>query len=65
MNVLHAVRVRHDSLIVAVTRLAPFVIVNALGVLWATFSPSNIFAQYPRMFLWMAGLINSKLVVRH
>lgn len=64
MNVFHAVRLRKDSMVVALTRLAPFCIINVLGVLWAIFSPSDIFAQYPRTFLWMLGLLNSKLVVR-
>lgn len=64
VNVVHAVRVRKDSMFVAITRLAPFILVNVLLVLWATFSPTGIFVQYPRLFLWMLGLLNSKLVVR-
>ncbi|GAB9462761.1 hypothetical protein Gpo141_00000245 [Globisporangium polare] len=63
VNVFHAVRLRKDSMIVALTRLAPFCIINLLGVAWAIFSPSDIFAQYPRTFLWMLGLLNSKLVL--
>lgn len=64
VNVFHAVRLRKDSMVVALTRLAPFWIINLLGVAWAIFSPSDILTQYPRMFLWMLGLLNSKLVVR-
>lgn len=64
INVLHAVRLRKDSILVALTRLAPFFILNSLAALWVVFSPSDIFAQYPRLFLWMIGLLNSKLVVR-
>lgn len=63
-NVWRAVRLRKDSIPVAFTRLAPFVILNVMAGLWATFSPSDIFTTYPRMFLWMLGLLNSKLVVR-
>jgi len=63
-NVWRAVRLRKDSIPVAFTRLAPFVILNVMAGLWATFSPTDIFTVYPRMFLWMLGLLNSKLVVR-
>uniref|UniRef100_K3WTS5 CDP-alcohol phosphatidyltransferase n=1 Tax=Globisporangium ultimum (strain ATCC 200006 / CBS 805.95 / DAOM BR144) TaxID=431595 RepID=K3WTS5_GLOUD len=63
VNVLHAVRLANDSILVALTRLTPFFILNSLAALWVVFSPSDIFSQYPRMFLWMIGLLNSKLVL--
>ncbi|CEG39698.1 cdpalcohol phosphatidyltransferase [Plasmopara halstedii] len=62
-NTMHAVRLNQDSVLVAFTRLLPFVILNALAGFWALFSPSDIFSQHPRMFLWMLGLLNSKLVL--
>jgi ethanolaminephosphotransferase len=58
------VRLNQDSVLVAFTRLLPFFILNVLAVLWALYSPSDIFSTHPRMFLWMLGLLNSKLVVR-
>lgn len=64
VNVVKAVHVRKDSIIVAFTRLAPFIIVNVMALLWALYSPTDIFVTYPRLFLWMLGLLNSKLVVR-
>ncbi|KAF1328624.1 Cdp-alcohol phosphatidyltransferase, partial [Globisporangium splendens] len=63
VNVLHAVRLANDSILVALTRLTPFFILNSLAALWVMFSPSDIFSLYPRMFLWMIGLLNSKLVL--
>lgn len=54
---------RKDSIIVAFTRLAPFIIVNVMALVWALYSPTDIFVTYPRLFLWMLGLLNSKLVV--
>ncbi|KAI9911261.1 hypothetical protein PsorP6_009449 [Peronosclerospora sorghi] len=62
-NVVRAVRLNHDSILVALTRLLPFVILNALAGLWALYSPSDIFSTHPRLFLWMVGLLNSKLVL--
>lgn len=62
-NALYAVRLNQDSVFVALTRLLPFVILNTLAGLWALYSPSDIFSQQPRMFLWMLGLLNSKLVL--
>ncbi|GLD99572.1 hypothetical protein PINS_up008298 [Pythium insidiosum] len=62
-NVFHAVQARRDSLAVAMTRTTPFFILNGLAAAWGLLSPSNIFAAYPRMFLWMLGLLNSKLVL--
>nr|CCA25449.1 CDPalcohol phosphatidyltransferase putative [Albugo laibachii Nc14] len=62
-NVLHAVQSRNDSILVAITRLGPFIITNGMGVLWALFSPSKIFEHYPRLFLWMLGLLSNKLVL--
>ncbi|ETI33818.1 hypothetical protein L914_18778 [Phytophthora nicotianae] len=62
-NALHAVRLNQDSVLVAFTRLLPFVILNTLAGLWALYSPSDIFSTHPRMFLWMLGLLNSKLVL--
>ncbi|TMW65115.1 hypothetical protein Poli38472_009282 [Pythium oligandrum] len=63
VNVYHAVRLRSDSLIVALTRLTPFFILNSMAAAWALLSPSDIFSTYPRLFLWMLGLLNSKLVL--
>ncbi|CAI5713617.1 unnamed protein product [Hyaloperonospora brassicae] len=62
-NVLKAVRLNEDSILVAFTRLLPFITLNALAGLWALFSPSDIFSTHPRTFLWMLGLLNSKLVL--
>uniref|UniRef100_A0AAV1UPU4 CDP-alcohol phosphatidyltransferase n=1 Tax=Peronospora matthiolae TaxID=2874970 RepID=A0AAV1UPU4_9STRA len=62
-NVLKAVHLNQDSVLVAFTRLLPFIIINALAGLWALYSPSDIFLTHPRMFLWMLGLLNSKLVL--
>ncbi|CAH0475531.1 unnamed protein product [Peronospora belbahrii] len=62
-NALHAVRLNQDSVLVAFTRLLPFVVLNTLAGLWALYSPSDIFSTHPRMFLWMLGLLNSKLVL--
>lgn len=63
INVIHAVRLRRDSILVAFTRLTPFYIVNIMAAAWAVLSPSDIFTAYPRLFLWMLGLLNSKLVL--
>ncbi|RLN65069.1 hypothetical protein BBP00_00003079 [Phytophthora kernoviae] len=62
-NTLHAVRLNEDSVLVAFTRLLPFIILNSMAGLWALFSPSDIFSTHPRLFLWMLGLLNSKLVL--
>ena len=63
-NVVQAVRLRRDSIVVAFTRLLPFVLLNAIAAFWALTSPSDIFAAYPRLFFWTLGFLNSKLVVR-
>ncbi|TDH68473.1 hypothetical protein CCR75_001427 [Bremia lactucae] len=62
-NTVQAVRLNQDSVLVAFTRLLPFVVLNTLAGLWALYSPSDIFSTHPRMFLWMLGLLNSKLVL--
>ncbi|CAH0488746.1 unnamed protein product [Peronospora farinosa] len=62
-NTLQAVRLNQDSVLVAFTRLLPFIFLNTLAGLWALYSPSDIFSTHPRMFLWMLGLLNSKLVL--
>ncbi|RLN97147.1 hypothetical protein BBJ28_00007853 [Nothophytophthora sp. Chile5] len=62
VNALHAVRLRKDSVLVAFTRLVPFLSLNTLAGLWAIFSPADIFSTHPRLFLWMLGLLNSKLL---
>ncbi|CAK4675910.1 hypothetical protein LEN26_020434 [Aphanomyces euteiches] len=62
-NVAHAVRAQKGSLAVAATRLVPFILFNGLALFWALHSPSDILSHHPRLFLWTAGLLNSKLLL--
>jgi ethanolaminephosphotransferase len=63
VNVYKAVRLNTDSLMVALTRTSPFFALNTMAGIWGLYSPSGIFQVYPRTFLWMLGLLNSKLVL--
>ncbi|KAF0700023.1 Aste57867_9409 [Aphanomyces stellatus] len=62
-NVAQTVWTQKKSLAVAFTRLIPFALLNGLVIFWAVHSPSNILGVHPRMFLWTAGLLNSKLLL--
>jgi ethanolaminephosphotransferase len=62
-NVALAVHKQRLSILVAFTRLMPFLFLNCLALLWAQLSPTNILASHPRIYLWTIGLLNSKLVL--
>ena len=58
-----AVRQYDDRMTVAVTRLLPFLILDALALAWVYWSPTDILALHPRLFVWTLGLLHSKLVL--
>ncbi|RHY45391.1 hypothetical protein DYB34_012065 [Aphanomyces astaci] len=63
VNVSQTVRKQRISVAVAMTRLIPFALFNGLAIIWALYSPSDILSHHPRLFLWTAGLLNSKLLL--
>merc|ERR1711920_1121481 len=48
---------------IAFTRLSPFVILNALALVWVVYSPTDILSRQPRALAWTLGFLNSKLLL--
>eukprot|EP00455_Lapot_gusevi_P014843 TRINITY_DN1747_c0_g1_i6.p2 TRINITY_DN1747_c0_g1~~TRINITY_DN1747_c0_g1_i6.p2 ORF type:complete len:213 (+),score=66.96 TRINITY_DN1747_c0_g1_i6:277-915(+) len=45
-------------------RIVPFVVCYACAVTWYMYSPSQIFFQYPRLFLWAHGFLFCNMVCK-
>ncbi|ETW01153.1 hypothetical protein H310_06755 [Aphanomyces invadans] len=60
-NVAQAVK--PSEFVGALGRIAPFIAFLGASLAYGVYSPSNILASHPRLFLWTIGLISCKMVM--
>jgi len=56
-------RMKEDGIFIALTRIVPYILLNALFMVWMNNSPQKIFEVHPRLCLWTIAFLNIKLTV--